>query len=59
MALDSQVVEADVWVQRLSAELDASQRLQKIPNIGPVIALALLAWVGDGRTFANCRSLAA
>jgi transposase len=59
VALDTQVAEADAWVQRLSAELEASRRLQKIPGIGPVIALALLALVGGGRTFPNCRSLAA
>lgn len=59
LALDAQVAEADGWVQQVSSHLEASRRLQGIPGIGPVIALALLALVGDGHTFPNCRSLAA
>lgn len=59
IAADTQVAEADGWIRRLERELLASRKLQRIPGIGPIIALALIALVGDGRTFKNGRALAA
>jgi len=59
LVVDGLVQEADQWLRNLERELPASRRLQSIPGIGPVIALALLAVAGDGRTFKNGRALAA
>ena len=58
-ALQAQVEAADEWIQRLQKALPASRALQRIPGIGPVIALAWLALVGDGQQFQNGRQLAA
>ncbi|WP_166642590.1 IS110 family RNA-guided transposase [Methylocaldum gracile] len=58
-AAEAEVAEADGWVRRLTREIAASQRLQRIPGIGPIIALALLALLGDGRGFRTGRALAA
>lgn len=58
-AADAQVLEADEWIRRLERALPASRTLQKIPGIGPVIALAWLALVGDGRQFKTGRAVAA
>jgi transposase len=38
---------------------EASQRLEQIPAIGPIAATALLAEVGDWKSFTSGRSLAA
>ena len=59
LAADALVREADRWLQEAGREQTACQRLQAIPGIGPVIALALLALIGDGRQFKNGRAVAA
>jgi transposase len=38
---------------------EASRRLAEIPGIGPVVATALVAEIGDWNTFSSGRSLAA
>jgi transposase len=38
---------------------EASRRLEEIPGIGPIIATALVAEIGDWRAFSSGRSLAA
>lgn len=38
---------------------EASRRLEEIPGIGPIVATALVAEVGDWNTFSSGRSLAA
>jgi transposase len=58
-AAEAQVLEADAWIRRLERDRPASRTLQKIPGIGPVIALAWLALVGDGRQFKSGRAVAA
>ena len=48
--------------QRLAAmvrESESARRLQTIPGIGPVTALAIVATVGDAKTFKNGRQFAA
>jgi transposase len=57
--LDRQVVELEVEIQRWHKENEASKKLAKIPGIGPITASALVASIGDARTFKNGRQLAA
>lgn len=59
LATDALVAEADSWLVEAGREQAACQRLQTIPGIGPVTALALLALLGDGLQFANGRAVAA
>lgn len=56
---DALVAEADRWLQEAGREQAACRRLQAVSGIGPVIALARLALIGDGRHFKNGRAVAA
>lgn len=58
-ALDRQVGELEVEIQLWHRENDASQKLAKIPGVGPITASALVATIGDARNFKNGRQLAA
>lgn len=62
----SHLKELDRQVQQLEAQIKAwhrsselSQRLEKIPGIGPLGASALVASIGDARSFENGRQLSA
>lgn len=57
--LDSQVRQLEAQIQTWHREDDASQRLQKIPGVGPITASALVGSIGDASTFKNGRQLAA
>lgn len=57
--LDRQVGELEVEIQRWHRENSASQKLAKIPGIGPLTASAMVASIGDARNFKNGRQLAA
>lgn len=57
--LDRQVGELEAEIQRWHRENTASQKLAKIPGIGPITASAMVASVGDARNFKNGRQLAA
>jgi transposase len=57
--LDRQVVELEVQIRVWHRESAASQRLEKIPGIGPLTATALVASIGDANAFKNGRQLAA
>lgn len=57
--LDRQVRELEAEIQAWHRGNEASQRLTKIPGIGPVTATAIVAAVGDARQFKNGRQLAA
>ena len=57
--LDRQVDELEAQIQAWHRQNEASCRLQKIPGIGPITASALVAAVGDAKTFANGRQFAA
>lgn len=58
-ALDRQVGELEAQIQLWHRENAASQKLAKIPGIGPMTASATVASVGDARNFKNGRQLAA
>jgi transposase len=57
--LDRQVGELEVQIQSWHREHEASQKLAQIPGIGPITASALVASIGDAKSFENGRQLAA
>lgn len=57
--LDEQVKALEVQIKAWHRDSAASQRLQKIPGIGPLTASALVASIGDAKSFKNARQLAA
>lgn len=57
--LDRQVDELNAQIQRWHRENAASRKLAQIPGIGPLTASALVASIGDARSFENGRQLAA
>jgi len=57
--LNRQVGELDVQIQRWHREHTESRKLAEIPGIGPITASALVAAIGDARSFENGRQLAA
>jgi transposase len=59
VAVDQRVRRADHMVQRVFTQNAACQQLAKIEGVGPVVATALVAAVGNAREFANGRHLAA
>lgn len=59
VALDERIAQADRLVQRVFTENAQCQKLAQVEGIGPVIATALVAAVGNAHEFANGRHLAA
>ena len=59
MALDVHVGELDREIPSIACADPLAQRLQPLRGVGPMIATALVATVGDVRQFANGRQLAA
>jgi len=57
--LDRQVREFEAQLQAWHRQHADSQRLEKIPGIGPLTATALIASIGNAATFKNGRQLAA
>lgn len=57
--LDRQVDELDLQIKAWHRQSAASQRLERIPGIGPLTASALVASIGDAKIFKNARQLAA
>jgi len=57
--LDRQVGELEVQIQVWHREHEASTKLAQIPGIGPITASALVASIGDAKSFENGRQLAA
>jgi transposase len=59
VAVDERVARADALVQRVFTQSAACQKLAQVEGIGPVVATALVAAVGNAKEFANGRHLAA
>jgi transposase len=59
VALDERITRADAMVHRVFTQSAACQRLAQVEGIGPVVATALVAAVGNAQEFANGRHLAA
>ncbi len=57
--LDCRVAELEVQIQIWHREDEASKKLARVPGIGPITASALVASIGDAKSFANARQLAA
>jgi len=57
--LDRQVEEVHRQIIAWGQSCALSQKLQKVPGVGPVTATALVATVGDARSFKNGRQMAA
>jgi len=51
--------EADVMIQKAAQESEVCRRLDAIPGIGPLMATALIAAIGNGATFRKGREFAA
>lgn len=57
--LDEQVQRYDQRLQALARQSEPAQRLMQIEGIGPLTATAMVASVGDARSFRNGRQFAA
>ncbi len=57
--LDQRTARQDAKIKQIYAHHPLCQRLAKIPGIGPLTATALVAAVGNGKTFKNGRQMAA
>ena len=57
--LDDRVLELDQEIASIAQSDPAAKRLQQLRGVGPIVASALMAAVGDGRQFANGRQMAA
>jgi transposase len=58
-ALASQIEAASQQIERVAEEDTACQRLQQIPGVGPLVATAMVAAVGNGSAFVKGRDFAA
>jgi transposase len=59
LSLDQRVKELDQEITAIAANDPVAQRLQQLRGVGPMIATALLATVGDASQFKNGRQMAA
>ena len=57
--LDRQVCELEARIKVWHSESELSRRLEKVPGIGPITASALVATVGDAKSFNSGRQLSA
>ncbi len=57
--LDRQVQELERQIRTWHRDCEASQRLERVPGIGPLTASALVASVGNANSFESGRQLAA
>lgn len=57
--LNSRVAAFDTEIKVLAGRDPAMKKLSEIPGVGPMIASALVAAIGDGRAFAKGRDLSA
>src|ERR1700757_1331150 len=57
--LHRQIEECDKLIVRIAGELEACRRLVAIPGIGPTIATATIAAIGNGAAFKKGRGFAA
>jgi len=58
-AVGTEIASIDKSIKALHRGCEASQRLAEIPGIGPIGATALVAEIGDWKTFSSGRSFAA
>jgi transposase len=58
-ALGAEIASIDKDIQTLHRSCEASRRLAEIPGVGPIVATAMVAEVGDWKAFSSGRNLAA
>lgn len=58
-AIGTEIASIDKSILALHRSCEASRRLAEVPGIGPIVATALVAEIGDWKTFSSGRSLAA
>ena len=58
-AIGTEIASIDKNILACIAACEASRRLAEIPGIGPIVATALVAEIGDWKAFGSGRSLAA
>jgi transposase len=59
VALDERITRADHVIQRIFADNESCQKLAQVEGIGPIVATALVAAVGNAKAFTTGRHLAA
>jgi transposase len=57
--INVQILESDRRIIASARSTEAGQRLMEIPGVGPVLASALVATIGDPKSFVSGRNLAA
>lgn len=57
--IDERISDYDLRIARLAREDERAQRIMQISGIGPITATAIIASVGDAKTFDNGRQFAA
>ena len=57
--LDDRVAELDHEINKIADSHPMAKRLQQLRGVGPMVATALVAAVGDGKQFANGRQMSA
>ncbi len=58
-AIGTEVLSIDKNILALHRSCEASRRLAEIPGVGPIVATALVAEIGDWNAFSSGRNLAA
>jgi transposase len=58
-ALDDRMAELDGEIAQIAQSDPAARRLQQLRGVGPIIATAMVASVGNGESFANGRQMSA
>lgn len=58
-SINTQILESDRRIIASARSTEVGQRLMEIPGVGPVLASALVATIGDPKSFMSGRNLAA
>jgi transposase len=59
VALDERITQLDHEIEQIAQSEPAAKRLMQLRGVGPIIATAMLATVGDARQFSNGRQMSA
>jgi transposase len=59
LTLNAEITSIDKRIHAWHRSCEQSRRLEEIPGVGPIVATALVAEIGDWRAFQSGRSLAA
>jgi len=59
LALEDRLKELDKEIEKIARSNDVAKRLQQLRGVGPIVATALVATVGDGAQYKKGRQMAA